>query len=103
MKLVKSQLVDISDKYENILSCLHAAKYLLRVQARHEEANALVAAVSQVQIAVEVQKQILGAKSFEVEVGLGHHEVQAKRPGAGDEQATQGSDSAQGPAGEASQ
>lgn len=103
MKLVKSQLIDISDKYENILACLHDAKYYLRIQARHGEADALVEAVEHVQRAIATQNQILDAKSIEVEVRSDHHEVQAKRPGAGDEQATQGDDPAQGPAGEANQ
>lgn len=88
MKLVKSQLVDLSDKYENILTCLHDAKYYLRIQARHVEADALVEAVDYVQRAIAVQKEILDAKSFEVEVRSDHHEVQAKRSGAGNEQAT---------------
>jgi len=102
IKLVKNNLVDVSDKYENVLVCLYDVKYWLRIQARHREADAIVEAIRHVQRAMDEQKRILDAKSLEVEVRSNHHEAEPQRSGAGNEQATQSSYSAQGPAGEAS-
>jgi hypothetical protein len=53
-KYQKSLLVNMSDKYSNIVSALYDALYLLRVQGRHSEAELVLAAVERVKAASEV-------------------------------------------------
>ena len=50
----KSLLLNMSDKYSNIVSRLHDALYLLRVQGRHKEAELIVSAIEKVKAASEV-------------------------------------------------
>lgn len=62
----KSRLININDKYESIIKALEEAKYLLRIQARHEEAEILNESIAGVTHAMNVfcvEHSLVGVKT----------------------------------------